>query len=156
EIGPPGADVAVVVAQVAYRFAELGEVAQLIQGVPGVTGQRAEQVRPQHRRDHRAESAGGLAADRPVRPVSQRADLALLPGQRAIPTLVPAARWRGAGPGGEVREEEQTAAFAGRAGWWPVQRGNTDRQRESAAGSQHVRGMTPRGHHHVHQEILWR
>jgi hypothetical protein len=72
EIDPPSLDVTVVVAQVAHRLAEFSQVAQLVQRVPGMTGESPEQVRAQHRRDHGAEPAGGLAADRPVRPVGQR------------------------------------------------------------------------------------
>ena len=48
----------------AARRRRILDVAQLVQGVAGVGGQRAEQVGPQHRRDHRAEAAAGLAHDR--------------------------------------------------------------------------------------------
>ena len=42
-------------AQVPDGGGELREIAVLVQRVAGVCGQRAEQVRPEHRRDHRAE-----------------------------------------------------------------------------------------------------
>ena len=51
----------VVLPQGTYRLAEFGEVAQFVEVVPGVRGQRAEQVGAQHRRDHRAEPARGFA-----------------------------------------------------------------------------------------------
>ena len=66
EVVPPPPDVAAVLAQVPDALGELGQVAVLEQGVAGVGRERAEQVGTQHRRDHRAVAAAGLAADRPV------------------------------------------------------------------------------------------
>ena len=63
EVVPPPPDVAVVGTQVPDGVGEVRQVAVLVEGVARVGGQRAEQVRPQHRRDHRAEAAAGLAAD---------------------------------------------------------------------------------------------
>jgi hypothetical protein len=63
EVVPPPPDVAVVVTQVPDGVGEVRQVAVLVEGVARVGRQRPEQVRAQHRRDHRAEAAAGLAAD---------------------------------------------------------------------------------------------
>ncbi len=84
EVRPPAPDVGVVAAQVPGRLAELLDVARLVQRVARVRGQRAEQVRPQHRRDHRAEPAAGLAHDRAVRRAGQRAVPGVDPGHDLV------------------------------------------------------------------------
>ncbi len=73
EVRPEPLEGAVVVAQGADGLAEVRDVAELVEGVAGVAGQAAEQVRAQHRRDHRAEAAAGLARDAAVRGRGQRA-----------------------------------------------------------------------------------
>ncbi len=51
----------VVVPQRPVHLREPGQVAVLVVGVPGMGGEPAEQVRPQHGCDHGSEAAGGLA-----------------------------------------------------------------------------------------------
>ena len=58
---------AVVVAQRADGLAEARQVAELVERIAGVARHAAEQVGAQHRRDHRAEPAAGLARDAAVR-----------------------------------------------------------------------------------------
>src|SRR6185437_8831627 len=73
----------VLVPERARRVAELRQVAELEQRVAGVRRQPAEDVRPQHRYDHRAVAAARLAGqpamarlgERPVPGVDERDDL---------------------------------------------------------------------------------
>ena len=106
EVGPPPPDVPVVVPQVPHGLAELRDVAQLVERVTGVRGQRAEQVRPQHRGDHRAEPAAGLAHDRPVRGRVQRPVVRVHPGHHLVAQV-------GVVLAGARRVHELAAAVAG-------------------------------------------
>ena len=54
------------VAELAGGLAKAGEIGALEQRVPGVRGERAEDVGPHHRHHHRAVAPGGLAGDAAV------------------------------------------------------------------------------------------
>ena len=73
ELLPPLLDRPVVVPQGPDGLGELGYIAVLVEGVAGVRGQAAEQIGPEHRRDHGPEAAARLALDAPMAAVSQRA-----------------------------------------------------------------------------------
>jgi hypothetical protein len=95
----------VLVAEHPRRLPELGEVARLEERVTGVRREPAPEIRAQHRHDHRAVAAAGLAldpamipvGDRAVTPVDERDDLVaqvrqVVAGSRRVDELTPAER----------------------------------------------------------------
>ena len=126
----------VVVAQRADRPAEVGQVAHLEQRVPGVGGQSAEQVGPEHRGDHGAVAAARFARDAAVVAVGERPVLRVDPGDDLLAEVrvVPA----GAGRVEELAPPERGPAVdphqdAGRG--LPARRTARRRARGSSGGT---------------------
>ena len=94
------------VAQRPCRLRELGLVARLEERVSGVGDEPAEQVRAEHRRDHRAVAAAALAGDAAVARIGQRA-VRSVDERHDLVTQV------GVVPAGPGRVEELRAAVAG-------------------------------------------
>src|SRR5215207_1049250 len=63
----------VVVTQRPHDDGKLGQVAELEEGVTAMTGESAEDVRAEHRHDHRAVAPAGLPGERAEIPIGARA-----------------------------------------------------------------------------------
>jgi len=137
EVVPPPEDVPVVFPQVPDGDGELRDVGVLVECVARVGRERAEQVGPQHRRDHRAEPSARFPGNGPVRGVGDRPVERVHVGDDFV------AQVRVIAPGAR-RVDELAAAVGG-----PGVRVHHDRGRRVAAREHRVGGLgerLPEGH----------